>query len=144
MKLQYVLGIAVFACTVIAYAVFLSLGKRWRRVFEAEGKSYWTAPKEERVSDLVNAVWRPRLVATLYALAYFINGYTRVAFSIWIPFFLFQERGLGTVDVALFVGLIYVSWSWKMFIGILMDALPIRFRGRLYRRLPWFLVAGVL
>jgi len=106
--------------------------------------SYWSAPKEERVSDLVNAVWQPKLVATLYGLAYFINGYTRVAFSIWIPFFLFQERGLGTLDVALFVGLIYVSWSWKMFIGILMDAFPIRFRGRLYRRLPWFLVAGAL
>jgi MFS family permease len=144
LKLQHILGIAVFVCTVIAYAVFLFLGKRWRREFEAEGKSYWTAPKEERVSDLVNAVWQPRLVATLYGLAYFINGYTRVAFSVWIPFFLFQERGLDTVDVALFVGLIYVSWSWKMFIGILMDALPIRFRGRLYRRLPWFLVAGTL
>jgi len=143
-KLQYVLGIAVFACTVIAYSVFLVLGRRWRKGFEAEGVTYWTAPKEERVSDLVNAVWRPRLVTILYALAYFINGYTRVAFSIWIPFFLFQVRGLDTVDVALFVGLIYVSWSWKMFVGLFMDAFPIRFRGRLYRRLPWFLVSGVL
>lgn len=106
--------------------------------------TYWTAPKEKRVSDLINAVWQPRLIASLYGLAYFVNGYTRVVFSIWIPFFLFQERGLGTVDVALFVGLIYVSWSWKMFIGILIDAFPIRFRGRLYRRLPWFLTAGLL
>jgi MFS family permease len=106
--------------------------------------TYWTAPKEKRVSDLINAVWQPRLVAGLYGLAYLVNGYTRVAFSVWIPFFLFQERGLATVDVALFVGLIYVSWSWKMFIGILIDAFPIRFRGRLYRRLPWFLAAGLL
>jgi len=106
--------------------------------------TYWTAPKEKRVSDLINTVWQPRLVAGLYGLAYLVNGYTRVVFSVWIPFFLFQERGLATVDVALFVGLIYVSWSWKMFIGILIDAFPIRFRGGLYRRLPWFLAAGLL
>jgi MFS family permease len=144
MNLQYILGIAVFACTVIAYAIFLILGKIWRRDFEAEGIKYWTTPKGERVSILINSIWKPRLVASLYTLAYFTNGYTRVTFSIWIPFFLLNQRGLDTVEAALFVGLIYVSWSWKMFIGIVMDAFPLNFRGNHYRRLPWFFLAGLL
>jgi MFS family permease len=144
LKLQHVLGIAVFACTVAAYTFFVIMGRRWRRGLETEGQRYWTAPKEERVSDLVEAVWRPKLVATLYTLAYFTNGYARIAFTVWVPFFLFEERGLDTMDVALFVGLIYVSWSWKMFLGLLADACHINFRGKPYRRLPWFLGAGVL
>jgi MFS family permease len=144
MNLQYILGIAVFACTVIAYAVFLILGKIWRRDFEAQGIKYWTTSKGERVSILINSIWKPRLVASLYTLAYFTNGYTRVTFSIWIPFFLLNKRGLDTIEAALFVGLIYVSWSWKMFIGIIMDAFPLKFRENHYRRLPWFFLAGLL
>lgn len=144
MNLQYILGIAVFVCTVIAYAVFLILGKIWRRDFEAEGIKYWTTSKGERVSILINSIWKPRLVASLYTLAYFTNGYTRVTFSIWIPFFLLNQRGLDTIEAALFVGLIYVSWSWKMFIGIIMDAFPLKFRENHYRRLPWFFLAGLL
>lgn len=143
-ELQYVSGALVFLCTVAAYAALILLGSRWRRRFEAAGLRYWTAPKEERVSVLVDAVWRPRLVTTLYGLAYFTNGFARIAFSIWLPFFLFQVRGLGTIEVALFVGLIYVSWGWKMFIGLVADALPLRIGGRLYRRMPWFFIAGVL
>ncbi len=144
MNLQYILSIAVFVCTVIAYAVFLILGKIWRRDFEAEGIKYWTTSKGERVSILINSIWKPRLVASLYTLAYFTNGYTRVTFSIWIPFFLLNQRGLDTIEAALFVGLIYVSWSWKMFIGIIMDAFPLKFRENHYRRLPWFFLAGLL
>lgn len=143
-NLQYLLGIAVFACTVVAYAIFLILGKTWRKDFEAEGIKYWTTPKGERVSTLVKSIWKPRLVTSLYTLAYFTNGYTRVTFSIWIPFFILNQRGLGTVETALFVGLIYVSWSWKMFIGIFMDAFPLKFRENHYRRLPWFFLAGLL
>ena len=113
-ELQYVSGALVFLCTVAAYAALILLGSRWRKQFESAGLRYWTTKKEERVSDLVEAVWRPRLVAALYGLAYFTNGFARIAFSIWLPFFLFQVRGLGTLEVALFVGLIYVSWGWKM------------------------------
>jgi MFS family permease len=144
MDLQYLLGIAVFVCTVIAYAVFLILGKIWRKEFEAEGIKYWTTSKVERVTILVNAIWKPRLVASLYTLAYFTNGYTRVTFSIWIPYFLLNQRGLSTIETALFVGLIYVSWSWKMFLGIFMDAFPLKLRGKHYRRLPWFFLSGLL
>ena len=144
MKLQYVSGALVFLCTVVAYATMIFLGSRWRRRFESAGLRYWTAEKEERVSVLVDAVWRPRLVAVLYGLAYFTNGFARIAFSIWLPFFLFQVRGLGTIEVALFVGLMYVSWGWKMFIGLVADAFPLRIGGRPYRRVPWFFIAGVL
>jgi hypothetical protein len=143
MDLQYLLGIAVFVCTVIAYAVFLILGKIWRKEFEAEGIKYWTTSKVERVTILVNAIWKPRLVASLYTLAYFTNGYTRVTFSIWIPYFLLNQRGLSTIETALFVGLIYVSWSWKMFLGIFMDAFPLKLRGKHYRRLPWLFLSGL-
>jgi MFS family permease len=143
-EIQYVMGGLVFACTVIVYGVLLALARRWRRGFDAEPERYWTAPKAERVADLTRAVWRPKLVSVLYALAYFTNGYNRVAFSVWIPLFLFQVRGLGAVEVALFVSLIYLAWGWKMFVGLVADALPLRFRRRVYRRLPWFLLTGVL
>ncbi len=52
---------------------------------------------QRKVSTFVIALLMVR--ARLYGLAYFVNGYTRVVFSIWILFFLFQERGLDTVDV---------------------------------------------
>jgi MFS family permease len=38
----------------------------------------------------------------------------------------------------------YVSWSWKMFIGLVADVFPIKWRGRTYKRMHWFLVTGVL
>jgi ABC-type transport system involved in Fe-S cluster assembly fused permease/ATPase subunit len=82
MNLQYILGIAVFVCTVIAYTIFIILGNIWRKDFGTEGKKYWTTSKGERVSTLVNSIWKPRLVASLYTLAYFTNRYTRVTFSI--------------------------------------------------------------
>ncbi|MFQ6053951.1 MAG: hypothetical protein ACE5OO_06980, partial [Candidatus Bathyarchaeia archaeon] len=143
-ELHYILGGIVSVCTVVAYVILLSLGRRWRAASEREGLRYWTASKERRVEELTEKVWRPGLVTVLYGLAYFSNGFTRIAFSIWLPFFLFQVRGLGTMEVALFIGIVYASWGWKMFIGIVADALPMRFRGRAYRRLPWFFIAGVL
>lgn len=138
------MGALVFACTVFAYGILLVLARRWRKGFEAESVSFWTASKEERVAELTRSVWKPRLIRVLYALAYFTNGYNRVAFSVWIPLFLFQVRRLGTIEVTLFTSLIYVTWGWKMFVGLVVDALPIPFRGRYYRRLPWFLLTGVL
>ena len=138
------MGALVFACTVFAYGILLVLARQWRKGFKAESVSYWTAPKEERVADLTRSIWKPRLIGGLYALAYFTNGYNRVAFSVWIPLFLFQVRRLGTMEVTLFTSLIYVTWGWKMFVGLVVDAFPIPFRGRFYRRLPWFLVTGVL
>jgi len=142
--LQYIAGTAVFLCTSLAYAIFLILGRRWRKAFEAEGVTYWSAPKKKQVAALTSVVWRPKLVVTLYGLAYFTNGYNRVCFSLWIPLFLFQVRNLGTVETALFVSLMYISWGWKMFLGIVTDAFPLRFRGKQYRRRPWFFVAGLL
>jgi len=143
-KLQYLIAIAVVLCTSVAYLVLFLLGRRWRRTFEESGISYWTAPKEQRVKELTDGFWQPRRVMTLYGLAYFTNGYSRTCFSLWAPLFLLQIRGLSVVDAALFTGLIYMAWSWKMFIGLASDALPIKWRGTSYRRLPWFLVTGVL
>lgn len=62
----------------------------------------------------------------------------------WAPLYLLQIRGISTFETALFLGLVYVSWQWKMFIGMLSDAVPVSFRGKIYRRHPWFVMAGVL
>ena len=144
LKLQHRLGIAVFVCTISAYAVLLILGHRWRRRFEAEGVTYWKAPKRERISELMRGVWEPRKVALLYGLSYFTNGYIRTSFSLWVPVFLLTVVGVSTFEAALFVGTMYVSWSWKMFVGLVSDAAPLRWRGRRYRRKQWFILAGVL
>jgi hypothetical protein len=106
--------------------------------------SIGTRPKKERVNELTAGLWRPRLIAFFYALAYFANGYTKITFSMWAPLYLLQIRGISTFETALFLGLVYVSWQWKMFIGMLSDAVPVSFRGKIYRRHPWFVMAGVL
>jgi MFS family permease len=143
-KLQYIIALAVVLSTSAAYFVFFLLGRRWRRVYEEKGVSYWTAPKEQRVKEFTDDFWQPRLVTVLYGLAYFTNGYSRTCFTLWAPIFLLQIRKLSVVDAALFTGLIYMAWSWKMFIGLASDALPIKWRGTNCRRLPWFLISGVL
>jgi hypothetical protein len=96
------------------------------------------------MKELTTGLWRPRLIALFYALAYYANGYTKITFSIWASLYLLQIRGISTFEAALFLGLVYVSWQWKMFIGMLSDAVPIQFRGKAYRRHPWFVAAGAL
>jgi MFS family permease len=144
MKFEQLLGLGFFGLTVAAYLVLFYLGRRWRREFEEEGVGYWQSPKGERVRELTDGVFRPRLVALFYGLAYFANGYMKITFSMWAPLYLLQVRGVSTFDVALFLGLVYVSWQWKMFIGMLSDGVPVSFRGSTYRRHPWFVAAGVL
>jgi MFS family permease len=144
LKYEHKLGIAVFACTTLAYAILLTIGRRWRSRFETEGITYWDAPKGQRIAELMRGVWEPRKVSVLYGLAYFTNGYVRSTYSLWIPVFLLNVVGMSTFEAALFVGLMYFSWSWKMFIGIVADGLPIPWRGRKYRRLPWFALTGLL
>ncbi|MBN2334852.1 MFS transporter [Candidatus Bathyarchaeota archaeon] len=144
LSLNYKLGLAVFTFTVSAYAVLFILGRKWRREFEAQGVSYWRAPKEERMRELMSDVWEPRKITLLYGLSYFANGFVRTTFSLWVPVFLLDKVGVGTLEASLFVGLMYVSWSWKMFIGLVADVFPIRFGGRLYKRKPWFALTGVL
>jgi len=144
LKISHLLCISVFICTTVAYLIFFILGRRWRRKFEAEGVGYWKAPKEERVKELMEGVWQPRLISGLYFLAYFIEGYVRTVIMVWASLFLLQVLEVNTLDVALFMGLIYVAWSWKMFIGMVSDACPIRWRGRHYRRTPWFLLSGLM
>ena len=144
LKFEHRLGVAVFVCTLSAYAVLLILGHRWRRRFEADGIAYWRAPKRERLAELIRGVWEPRKVAVLYGLAYFSNGYIRTSFSLWVPVFLLNVVGVSTFEAALFVGIMYFSWSWKMFFGLVSDGLPIPWRARRYRRIPWFIVAGGL
>ena len=144
LKFEHGLGVAVFICTLSAYIVLLTIGHRWRRRFEADGVTYWKAPKQERMAELMRGVWEPRKVAALYGLAYFTNGYIRTSFSLWVPVFLLDVVGVSTFEAALFVGLMYASWSWKMFIGLVSDGLPLQWQGRRYRRMPWFILAGVL
>lgn len=144
LALKYQLGIAVFMFTVGAYAVLFILGRRWRREFEARGVTYWSASKEERLEELISEVWEPRKITVLYGLSYFTNGFVRTAFNLWVPVFLLDEVGLGTIEASAFMGLLFVSWSWKMFAGLVADIFPIRWRGRLYKRKPWFVVTGVL
>lgn len=144
MEFEHLLAAGIFAVTAATYLVFLALGRMWRRDFEAQGVSYWEAPKAERLKTLMATVWRPKLIAAMYGLAYFTNGYMKIAFSMWAPLFLITERGVDTLQAALFLGLVYAPWQWKMFLGMASDALPIRFRGRRFRRHPWFVAAGVL
>jgi MFS family permease len=68
----------------------------------------------------------------------------KITFSMWAPIYLMQIRGVNTFDAAIFLGLVYVSWQWKMFIGMFSDGVPIRFRGKTYRRHPLFFLTGVL
>jgi MFS family permease len=144
MEFEQALGLLFFALTLVAYAVLFYLGRRWRREFEAKGVTYWQAPKEERLRELTDDVFRPRLLAVFYGLAYFANGYMKITFSMWAPLYLLQVRGVSTFDAALFLGLVYMSWQWKMFIGLLSDGFPVTFRGNTYRRHPYFLAAGLL
>jgi MFS family permease len=144
MKFEHLLAIAVFGCTIGTYSIFLTLGRKWRREFEAKGVKYWRSPKEERVQELMSDVWRPKLVAIFHAMAYFTNGYMKISFSMWVPLFLLNVRGISTFEAALFLAIAYTSWQWKMFIGMASDALPITWRGKRYRRHPWFLATGIL
>lgn len=144
MKFEHILGLVFFSCTATAYIILFGLGRKWRRQFEAQGIGYWQAPKEERVRELTEGLWRPRLIALFYALAYFANGYMKITFSMWAPLYLLQIRGISTFDAALFLGLVYVSWQWKMFIGMVSDGVPIYFKGKAYRRLPLFVATGML
>jgi len=144
LPLKYQLGVAVFTFTVGAYVVLFALGRRWRRGFEARGIAYWRAPKEERMEELISEVWEPRKITVLYGLSYFTNGFVRTAFNLWVPVFLLDEVGVGTIEASAFMGLLFVSWSWKMFVGLIADVFPFRWRGRPYKRKPWFVVTGVL
>ena len=143
MKLEYMLGL-FFSLTAVSYLVLFGLGRKWRREFEAQGIGYWQAPKEERVRELTEDLWQPKLIALFYALAYFANGYMKNTFSMWAPLYLLRDRGITTFDAALFLGLVYVSWQWKMFIGMVSDGVPVHFRGNTYRRHPLFVLTGVL
>lgn len=144
LEFQYKLGIAVFTATLSAYLMLMLLGKRWRRRLEAEGIRYWKAPKEHRMEELMTSVWEPRKVTLLYGLSYFTNGFVRTTFSLWVPIFLLNVVEVSTFEAALFVGLMYTSWSWKMFIGIVADRFPLEWRGKMYRRKPWFLLTASL
>ncbi|MGD2201284.1 MAG: MFS transporter [Candidatus Bathyarchaeota archaeon] len=144
MKPEHAFGLLFFGLTVAAYLILFGLGRKWRRMFEEKGVTYWQASKEERMQQLTSEVWRPKLIALFYGLAYFANGYMKITFSMWAPLYLMQVRGVSTFDTALFLGLVYVSWQWKMFIGMASDGFPIQFRGNTYRRHPLFLLTGVL
>ena len=144
LSINYKLGIAVFVFTISAYLVLFILGRKWRNEFEAQGVTYWQAPKEQRLEELMDSVWEPRKITFLYGLSYFTNGFVRTTFSLWVPIFLLDDVGVSTFEASLFVALMYVSWSWKMFIGLVADIFPFRYKGRLYKRKPWFVVTGVL
>ncbi|MGD2142797.1 MAG: MFS transporter [Candidatus Bathyarchaeota archaeon] len=144
MKFEHTLGLVFFGMTVAAYLILFGLGRKWRREFEAHGVTYWQAPKEERMRQLTSDIWRPRLIALFYGLAYFANGYMKITFSMWAPLYLMQVRGVNTFNAALFLGLVYVSWQWKMFIGMASDGFPVHFMGKTYRRHPLFILTGLL
>ena len=144
LSINYKMGIAVFGFTICAYLILFVLGRRWRNEFEAKGITYWQAPKEQRLVELMDSVWEPRKITFLYGLSYFANGFVRTTFSLWVPIFLLDDVGVSTIEASLFVALMYVSWSWKMFIGLVADIFPFRYKGRLYKRKPWFVVTGVL
>ncbi len=144
MKFSDLLGLLFFSISAGAYIILFWLGRRWRKEFESEGIGYWQAPKEERILELTSDVWRPKLISLFYGLAYFANGYLKITFSMWAPLYLMNNRGVSTFDAAIFLGLVYVSWQWKMFIGMVSDGVPFTFRGNTYRRHPWFLLTGFL
>jgi hypothetical protein len=107
LQFEYLLGIVVFGCTLGAYLVFLSLGRKWRREYEMKGEEYWKEAKEKRVKELTNDLWRPKLVAISYFMAYFSNGFMKMAFSLWVPLFLINN-GVSVFNAALFLGLSYI------------------------------------
>jgi MFS family permease len=144
LSLKYKLGILVFTFTVSAYGILFYLGRRWRNEFESKGITYWSAPKEERMQQLMDDVWEPKKITLLYGISYFANGFARSTFSLWVPIFLLDEVGVSTAEASLFVGLMYVSWSWKMFVGLVADIWPFKWGDRYYKRKPWFVVTGVL
>jgi MFS family permease len=144
LNLNYKLGIAVFIFTILAYGVLFYLGNRWRKEFETHGIRYWSAPKESRIKELMHDVWEPKKITLLYGVSYFANGFVRTTFSLWVPIFLLDEIGVSTAEASLFVGLMYISWSWKMFVGLIADIFPIKWGDRYYKRKPWFVVTGVL
>jgi MFS family permease len=96
------------------------------------------------MEQLIKPYWEPRKITFLYGISYFTNGFVRTTFSLWVPIFLLDEVGIRTIEASIFVGLMYVSWSWKMFIGLVADIFPITWRGRQYKRKPWFIVTGGL
>jgi MFS family permease len=143
MKFEHILGLIFFGITLSLYILFFLLGWKWRREYEAQGVTYWSAPKEDRIKELTEEIFRPRLIALFYGLAYFANGYSKITFSMWAPIFLVQRRNVDVFETALFLGLVYISWQWKMFIGMFSDAVPINFQGKKYRRMPLFFLTGV-
>jgi hypothetical protein len=100
MTFEQILALLLFCCTVVAYLTLFSLGRQWRRKFTAKGIGYWNAPKIERMKELTTCLWRPRLIALFYALAYYANGYTKITFSIWASLYLLQIRGISTFEAA--------------------------------------------
>jgi len=144
LSLNYKLGAVVFFFTILAYSILFYLGRKWRRELEDKGITYWSAPKETRIQELMNDVWEPKKITFLYGLSYFANGFVRSTFSLWVPIFLLDEVGVSTGEASLFVGLMYISWSWKMFVWLLADIFPIKWGERYYKRKPWFLITGVL
>jgi len=144
LSLNYKLGIAVFTFTVSAYGIMFYFGRRWRNEFESKGVSYWSASKGERIQELMDDVWEPKKITLLYGISYFANGFVRSTFSLWVPIFLLDEVGVSTAEASLFVGLMYISWSWKMFVGLVADMWPFKWGDRYYKRKPWFVVTGVL
>lgn len=144
LSLKYKLGITVFSFTVIAYGTLFYLGRKWRNEFEEKGIRYWSIAKEDRIKQLMDGVWEPKKITFLYGLSYFANGFVRSTFSLWVPIFLLDEVGVGTSEASLFVGLMYVSWSWKMFVGLIADIFPIKWGDRYYKRKPWFAITGFL
>ena len=144
LSLNYKIGIAVFTFTISAYGILFYLGRKWRNEFESKGIKYWSAPKVDRIQELMTDVWEPKKITLLYGISYFANGFVRSTFSLWVPIFLLDEAGVSTAEASLFVGLMYISWSWKMFVGLIADIWPIKWGDRYYKRKPWFFVTGVL
>jgi MFS family permease len=144
LSLNYKLGAAVFFFTIFAYGVLFYLGRKWRREFEDKGITYWSTTKEARIKELMNDVWEPGKITFLYGLSYFTNGFVRSTFSLWVPIFLLDEVGVSTGEASLFVGLMYISWSWKMLFGLVADIFPIKWGDRYYKRKPWFVITGFL
>lgn len=144
LSFNYKLGIAVFTFTVTAYLILFLLGRKWRKDYESEGITYWESSKELRMEELMTPTWEPKKITLLYGVSYFSNGFVRTTFSLWVPIFLLEVVGVSTLEASLFVGLMYVSWSWKMFLGLVADIFPLRWRGKKYKRLPWFVITGLL
>jgi MFS family permease len=144
MKFEHILGLVFFSFTLSIYILLFYLGWKWRKEYEAQGVTYWSAPKEDRIKELTEGIFQPRVMALFYGLAYFANGYSKITFSMWAPIFLIQIRKIDVFEAAIFIGLVYISWQWKMFIGMFSDGVPINFRGKKYRRMPLFFLTGIL